>query len=221
MRCGDGSVKLTPCSGCVEVKIPGIEALRSLPALGLEGGQVWVQGALLWIQVPAVAPTVFRRAQGSLGALLHGQEGASKTQIPRHHPDLLMWAEPRRLHVDDLLLGESGTHFLWVMPVRPCQDSYLAPEHSGSWWGACPAHGWLQMGWASGFSCTACTESSSSRGDSCAHCQDAVNSNSRPASSFLWIENVFPVGEGRGQKILSGPQLGHLLFTVCIPGSVW
>ena len=69
---------------------------------------------------------------GSPGALLHGQEGASRTQIPRHHPDLLMWAEPRRLHVDDLLLGESGTHFLWVMPVRPCQDSYLAPEHSRS-----------------------------------------------------------------------------------------
>lgn len=75
MRCGDGSVKLTPCSGCVEVKIPGIEALRSLPALGLEGGPVWVQGALLWIQVPAVAPTVFRRAQGhealGLALLVH------------------------------------------------------------------------------------------------------------------------------------------------------
>lgn len=40
------------------------------------------------------------------------REGASKAQLPRHHPDLLTWAEPRHLHVNNMLLGESGTHKL-------------------------------------------------------------------------------------------------------------
>ena len=77
---------------------------------------------------------------------------------------------------------------------------------AGPCWGPCPAHGWLQMGWASG--------------DSCVHYQDTTNSNSRPASFFLWTENVFPLGEDKGQKIRPGPQWGHLLFRACIPGSV-
>ena len=113
---------------------------KASPALGMEGGPAGLSSGC-----PAVNPGSscgsHRLPQdpgpwglrpGSLGALLHGQEGIYEAQVPRHQPDLLMWAEPRCLHVDDLLLGESGTHFLWVTPVRPCQDSYPAPEHSGS-----------------------------------------------------------------------------------------
>ena len=186
---------------------------KASPALGMEGGPVWVQGALLWIQVPAVVPTVFHRTQGheASGPALWvhcftARREFMKLRFPGISQTYLCGQSQGVCMLTTCFWESLALTFCEWRPWDHAKTATRPQSTAGPCWGPCPAHGWLQMGWASG--------------DSCVHYQGTTNSNSGPASFFLWTENVFPVGQDKGQKIRPGPQRGHLLFRACIPGSV-